>query len=108
MKCLVGVTPDCHVCYLSPMYGGALSDREIVRQCDILDQLEPGDAVMVDKGFKISDLLPQGIKLHIPYLGRHRQARCPRQTDVYETRNIAGARVHVERVIRRIKEFHIF
>lgn len=49
MKCLVGVTPDCYICYLSPMYGGAISDREIVRQCDVLDQSELGDTIMVDK-----------------------------------------------------------
>ncbi|CAN8021249.1 unnamed protein product, partial [Ixodes persulcatus] len=107
MKCLVRVTPDCYICYLTPMYGGAMSDREIVRQCDILDQLEPGDAVMVDKGLQISDLQPQGVKLHIPPFRTAQTSQMPK-ADVYETRNIAGARVHVERVIRRIKEFHIF
>lgn len=107
MKCLVGVTPDCYVCYLSPLYGGAMSDREIVRQCGILNLLEPGEAVMVDKGFKIGDLLPHGVKLHIPPFRVPHTRQMPK-SEVYETRNIAGARVHVERVIRRIKEFHIF
>lgn len=106
MKCLVGATPDCFVGFVSALYGGGTSDREIVQQSGVLDLLEPGDGVMVDKGFKVEDLLPRGVSLHIPPFRITGEAQMSGK-DVEETRHIAIARVHIERVIRRIKEFHI-
>lgn len=107
MKCLVGATPDCYVSFVSAMYGGSTSDRAIVQQSAVLDLLEPGDGVMVDKGFKVDDLLPQGVSLHIPPFRVPGEAQMSAR-DVEATQNVASARVHIERVIRRIKEFHIF
>lgn len=107
MKCLVGATPDCYVSFLSAIYGGSTSDRAIVQQSAVLDLLEPGDGVMVDKGFKVADLLPQGVALHIPPFRVPGEAQMSAR-DVEATQNVASARVHIQRVIRRIKEFHIF
>lgn len=92
--------------FVSALYGGGTSDREIVQQSGVLDLLEPGDGVMVDKGFKVEDLLPRGVSLHIPPFRITGEAQMSGK-DVEETRHIAIARVHIERVIRRIKEFHI-
>lgn len=58
MKCLVGATPDCYVSFVSPLYGGGTSDRAIVQLSAVLDLFESGDGIMVDKGFKVDDLLP--------------------------------------------------
>ncbi|CAN7946454.1 unnamed protein product, partial [Ixodes hexagonus] len=107
MKCLVGMTPDCYISFVSDLFGGSTSDRAIVEKSGVLNMLESGDAVMVDKGFKVSDLLPVGVKLYIPpfrIAGEKQMSR----SDVICTRKVARARVHVERVLRRIKEFHIF
>lgn len=106
IKVLVGATPDCYISFVSKAWGGSASDREIVMKSGFLDFLKPGDAIMMDKGFTIFDLLPPGVKAYMP------PVRCTRDgqmsaADVKKTRKIASARVHIERVIRRIKEFHI-
>lgn len=106
MKCLVGATPDCYITFVSCLYGGGTSDRAIVQQCGVLDLLEPGDAIMMDKGFKIDDLLPLGVSRYMPPFRVAGVAQMS-TTDVNETKRVASARVHIERVIRRIKEFHI-
>lgn len=39
------------VSLISKLYGGSAPDVEITRQRGLLERLEPGDVVMVDKGF---------------------------------------------------------
>jgi hypothetical protein len=107
LKGLIGITPHGAVCYVSSLYTGSISDREITRCCGILDLLEPNTSIMADKGFNIADLLQSkrvGLNLP-PYLSNSVQFS-PEQ--VKETKTIAKLRIHVERAIRRFKEFHIF
>lgn len=61
---------------------------------------------MVDKGFKVDDLLPPGVVLHMPPFRIPGKAQMSAK-DVEATRHVASSRVHIERVIRRIKEFHL-
>lgn len=102
MKCLVGMTPDCLIAFVSDLFGGSTSDRAIVDRCGVLDLLESGDAIMVDKGFKVQDLLPVGVKLYIPPFRIAGEKQMSRE-DVVCTRKVAAARVHVERAIRRVR-----
>ena len=61
---------------------------------------------MTDKGFTIADLLPLGVSLNIPpFLG---QAAQMSPEDVVTTQQIARLRIHVERAINKIKNFHIW
>ena len=61
---------------------------------------------MADKRFTIQDLLPLGVSLNIPpLLGSSSQMPAE---DVVKTQEIASLRVHVERAINEIKNFHIF
>lgn len=39
------------VCLVSKLWGGSTSDVRITSNCGLLEALQPGDAVMVDKGF---------------------------------------------------------
>jgi len=60
--------------------------------------------VLADKGFLISDILPAGVTLNIPpFLSN---AQFSREQCIL-TRNIARARIHVERANSRIKQFKI-
>ncbi|XP_069137812.1 uncharacterized protein [Argopecten irradians] len=67
-KGLIGITPNGAVCFVSRLYTGNISDKDITQRSGILDLLEAGDEVMTDKGFLIQDLLtPIGAKLVIPH-----------------------------------------
>jgi len=107
LKGLVGISPHGAVTFVSSLFSGSISDKEITRCSGILDLLEKEDVVMADKGFDIEDLLAsKGAKLNIPpFLEKKGQFSI---SEVQETKAIASCRIHVERAIRRIKEFHIF
>lgn len=103
-KALVGVAPNGVVTFSSVLYPGSTSDKAIVNHSGILSKLSPGDLVLADKGFLISELLPAGVALNIPPFLSTPQFT-PNQ--VYKTRSIARARIHVERAIQRIKGYTI-
>ena len=62
-----------------------------------------GDLIIADKGFLIQDILPSGVSLNIPPF-LHNQFT---PSEVLRTEEIGSARVHVERVNARIKNFRI-
>lgn len=104
-KALIGCTPDGYITYASRLWGGSSSDKAILASSGLLDKLEPGDAIMVDKGFTFP-YLPAGITVYRPPFREPHQKQMP-ANKVDETRRIASARVHVERAIARAKSFHI-
>ena len=63
---LVGIAPHGAITFISSLYTGGISDKEITRCSGILDLLENGDSVMTDKGFDIEDLLREGCLLEPP------------------------------------------
>ena len=64
---LVGISPSGAITFISQLYTGNISDKEIVERTGMLDlPFNEGDSVMPDKGFTISDILPLGVSLNIP------------------------------------------
>ena len=107
LKGLVGIAPHGAITFVSSIYTGSISDKEITRVSGVLDLLEPGDTLMAEKGFEIGDMVREkGIGLNLPPF-LHCSSQFSAQ-QVQETKQIAKLRIHVERAIRRIKEFHIF
>ncbi|XP_068692342.1 uncharacterized protein [Montipora foliosa] len=108
LKGLVGISPSGSITFLSQLYTGSISDREITERCGILNMpFQAGDSLMADKGFDIQDLLdPIGVTLNIPPF-LQMQDQMP-ANDVLQTQQIAAERIHVERTINKIKNFHIF
>ena len=48
---------------------GSTSDVAIAEHCRVLDEMEPGDLILADKGFNIHDLLKQGVSVNnLPFL----------------------------------------
>jgi hypothetical protein len=104
-KVLVSQSPLCHFNFVSNVYSGSISDKEIVQKSGFLDYLEEGDIVMADKGFNIQDLLAiQGVRLIAPPIMRKDNVSACAST---LTRRIATKRVHIERMIRKLKSFAI-
>ena len=106
-KALVGISPSGAVIFVSKLFPGSISDKELTRQSGILDILEVGDSVMADKGFNIEeDLIPIGVRLNIPPFLRGKSQFSAKE--LIETRRVASLRIHVERAMERIKNYHIF
>ena len=104
-KLFLSVSPIPHINFVSRLFSGSISDKEIVSKCGFLEQLNPGDVIMADKGFNIQDLLAlYHTRLLAPPLMK--KGNISAQTST-ATRRIAKPRVHVERLIRKLKCFNI-
>lgn len=105
VKVLVGVSPAGLVTFISDGWGGKTSDKELFNGTRLVECLEPYvDGVMVDKGFHIEmELQERGVELfRPPFLRNKKQFN---SAESHLTAEIAAARVHVERVIGRLKQF---
>ena len=62
VKFLIATTPDGALAYISKAYPGSTSDKELLLACNFCSDvgLQPGDNIMVDKGFDIHDVVPEG------------------------------------------------
>ena len=102
-KALISISPLLHINFISKLYTGSISDKEIVRQSGFLQLLNPGDLIMADKGFNMQDLLAihQTRLLAPPIMKKG----CINAKAATATRRIAKVRIHVERIIRKLKCF---
>jgi hypothetical protein len=105
IKLLVSLSPICHFNFVSKLFSGSISDKEIVRKSGFLDKIEQDDCIMADKGFNIQDLLVlHGARLIAPPIMMKNKISARAST---ATRRVATTRVHVERMIRKLKCFSI-
>ncbi|CAK1594367.1 unnamed protein product [Parnassius mnemosyne] len=107
VKYLISCTPNGLVNYVSQGFGGRASDVTIVENCNFLDGLQQGTCILADRGFKHLEqiLHEKGIKLLRPP-SVNAGAKLSK-TEVRQTKIIASLRIHIERVIRRVREFHM-
>ena len=73
----------------------------ITGESGVLDLLDPGDNVMVDRGFDISNIVPNGVSVNMPPFLAGRDQLTAAETE--QTMSPASVRIHVERAIGRIK-----
>ena len=105
-KFLIGCTPNGAVSFVSEFYVGSISDVELTKVSGYVNTLKSGVSVMADRGVTIRDiLLEKGVTLNIPPFlkGGMQFAR----DEIQRGRSIASLRIHVERVIGRIKNYSI-
>ena len=105
LKFLIDVTPSGLISYCSKEHGGKASVKAIFLQSGLLEKCTAGkDAIMTDKGFLIeSECQEKKLKLYRPpFVHQNEQMSV---ADSLKTRKIAAARVHVERVMERLKNF---
>lgn len=107
MKALLGITPSGVLCFVSEFFPGSTSDKEITVQSGFLTKLNHGDQVMADKGFNCQDELASvGATLVIPAFLKGTKQFSKEQTE--HNKKVASLRIHVERLMERIKNWHIF
>lgn len=104
-KFLISSTPGGLINFISIAYGGRITDKQLFENSGYLDIVPIGSQVLADRGFK-----------HVAALLTHRSCELIRPPSVSEgqklskpevkkNREIAALRVHIERVIRRLREF---
>ncbi|XP_064487335.1 uncharacterized protein LOC135399516 [Ornithodoros turicata] len=104
-KVLHVIAHNGFVMSISIPYGGRPSDRFITSDSGVVKLLAPGDEILADRGFTISDIIPVGVKLALRSFSKGRpQIGVP---EVVASRRLARLRIHVERSIRRLKCFRI-
>ena len=109
VKVLVGIAPGGGFTFISAAYPGSITDKNIVVKSGLLNPelWERGDAIMADRGFLIDEYLkPLGVELIIPSFLQGREQF--EVEEVVTSQQIASERIHVERMIQRLKCFHIF
>ena len=108
MKALVVCTPCGHICYISKAYGGRITDAQITIASEFLDKLEYGDLILADKGFPeiktAIDEKGKNVLLVMPPFLENSEFTVE---EVEETKNIASVRIHIERIMRRLRIFKI-
>lgn len=107
LKVLIGISPSGSVIFLSEIWGGRASDKKITTESGIMDKFLPGDVVMADRGFVMKEEFAQrGVKLIMPAFTKGKLQLSPAEVEI--SRRMSRARIHVERVIGRMKDFKIF
>ncbi|XP_065114066.1 uncharacterized protein [Paramisgurnus dabryanus] len=106
IKYLVCVAPCGLIMFISPAYEGKCSDAFITANSGLLEYLGPGDEVIADRGFTITDLLDEKkVKLVVPAFTKKDMQLS--EEDNTNNRHIMDALVHVKRVICQLKNFKV-
>ena len=105
-KGLLGIAPSGAITFISQLYEGCISDKEIVKRSGLVDERlwDENDSIMADRGFTVADLFqPLKVDLNIPAFLEGRAQFS--EHEVVESQNISSVRIHVERAIQRVKKF---
>ncbi|XP_034238646.1 uncharacterized protein LOC117643703 [Thrips palmi] len=105
-KYVVGISCYGALMFVSEGFEGSKSDKDIMIQSGLLELLEPGDAVMCDRGFNVaSDLIKLGVKTVKPPSMKGVTAMTA-QKQLYNSA-ISQSRIYVEHAIGKIKDFRL-
>ena len=103
---MLGIVPSGAITFISKVYEGSISDKEIVKTSGILNKSfwHVSDLIMADRGFKIqNELAPSKVELCNPsFLGGRVELT---EKGVKQWQTIDSVRENVEKVITRIKKF---
>lgn len=105
LKYLISSTPDGLVNYISPGYGGRTSDMCVVENCNFLNTLEKGSCILADRGFKHIEQMVLKTDLQLVRPPSVTAGSKLSKHEAHQTKQIASLRIHIERVIRRLREF---
>ena len=102
----LAINPTGTIVFLSKCWGGRVSEKHLTTECGFLRKLLPGDMVLADRGFDIAEELALcGSSLSIPSFTKGKDELS--QAEVETSRQLSRIRIHVERVIGRLKHYSI-
>ena len=82
IKYLIGISPAGAISFLSPGWGGRVSDKQITKESGFFKLLEPRDEVLADRGFLIRDeLAAYGATLRIPHFTKGKKQLSAQEVD---------------------------
>ena len=112
VKLFIACGPSGCISFVSKLAGGAMSDKKIFSRSGFLQKLEVSSSqtdkklvVLADRGFNVCDTLPPNVEVRYPPFRVGKLQFSVNQAK--DTKIVANARIHIERVIGRLKEFHI-
>ena len=95
MKGLVGLSPIGALGFLSELYTGSISDKDLTKMSNVIDYLHHGDDVMADKGFNIQDdFAAKGVTVNIPSFLKGKTQFSKKE--MAHNKNIASLRIQRE------------
>ena len=111
-KILLGITPAGAICFISDVFGGRITDGDLIKQSGIIGKLVgegfggKGYHVMADRGFNgmAQLLMAAGMHYVAPPSKRKDEKQFVRD-DAKITRDVANLRIHVERAIGAVKQW---
>ena len=104
VKFFLAINPTRTIILLSKCWGGRVSDKHLTSECGFYRKLFPGDLVLADRGFDITDELAlHGASLAIPSFTKGKDQLS--QAEVETSRQLSRIRIHVERAIGRLKNY---
>ena len=103
VKVLLGITRQGVISFVSDTWGGRVSDKHLTENCGILRKLLPGDVMLANRGFDISESVGMmQASLQIPAFTKGKSQLSA--LEVENTRTIANVHIHVERVIGCVRQ----
>jgi len=108
VKFLISVTPQGTISFISKAWGGRTSDKRITEESGYLNFINPGDIILADRGFDISESveISCAASVMIPSFTRGKKQLSAAEVEL--TRKIAHVRIHVERVIGNVRQKYMF
>jgi len=108
-KGLIGITSGGFISFKSKVAGGRKSDSQITLESGLIDLLENTDVVLADKGFpeikRFLDETGKKVTIVMPPFLQNKNEFSKKETE--ETYNIAKVRIHVERIMQRLRTYGI-
>jgi len=104
-KVLIACTPQGAVSFVSKVWGGRVSDVDLVRRSGFISNKyhHRGDQILADRGFTLEDEFAAvcGVELIIPSFTKGKLQLSAREVET--SRQIASIRIHIERIIGLMK-----
>ena len=93
----IGITTAGAISFLSECWGGRATDKCITQNSGFVRLIDPGDVILADRGFVISDDIGlHGARLEIPAFTRGKKQLSLQEVEY--SKRLAKVRIHVERV----------